>query len=936
MWGNLIKITALSFLFVFFTIFLSFNLALADPGVTIKGNVSIYDFESGGNVDKNYGDFDNFHTTNYKPLKNALIEVEFAEWTIADVQTMTDENGNFSVSVRDPKWGSWHVDIEVNAWVELDYNSGEPITADCFEDSEDLFKYNFQTGERSVGKNGTLTYDVKIGGPDNNIEDYWDADLTFWDGGAGTGLNHIAATFMSQVINDGFDWITDRAAEPEDIYRTTCIIYPSDETGISGFGASNIDKYKPYQLPPGTGHIHIIPRTLFPSQYTQGNELNPIGYYWSDLRCTVLHEYGHKIMHDVYWELPKPLSFWDSIDSEHTCSTCRTPELGWTEGWAEFFAAAVQNWPTVNGEKTISACNIDQVGTMDMSNYDMMIVEPEEQGQLRWHSTLGAHFYDGKHDMNEGEVAAVLWDIFDPNGWEYMPNMVQNLKPVTWQNQSFLKWYDRLEDPNLDKIWSIIRDSEPDCLMDEADAQSSIKIEDSFWYYWLQKYGNDSELVHGLKAILYNRSIPSTKKPENAPTIISSSIDMPRHRINLVIEEQDPEDQPYLYYNVEYRTDPNEWSKLMYIDDKLLSSLSTNWTNNRLTVSIDIPSSSQWGNLLLRVHDSMLPVFLEYSNDTTTTTTTEEGVEDKGDLTLLGSCNTPSYVEDLEVVDNYVHLVDGSTGYYVIDVSDPANPQNVASFKNWERCSNIDTEDYYAYITNLSGDLRIVDISDPLHPVEVTCLDLVNSVKEIANRIIGAAPLDIEVAGDYAYIICNECFYIIDVSDKSNPFAVGYADFWGSDLDVGGNYVFVNDQSKGLHVLDVSNPTKPTEVGQCIINGDFYQTVIDPDLSHAYLTDDEKGLLTFDISDPLNPVLVSTFDTPNSAQGVAFKNNLVYIADYDALRIINVSSPQSPLEIKSFIVPSSAKLPHLHCLVVDNDHVYVGTAGGLAIFGYTN
>ena len=196
-----------------------------------------------------------------------------------------------------------------------------------------------------------------------------------------------------------------------------------------------------------------------------------------------------------------------------------------------------------------------------------------------------------------------------------------------------------------------MRDHSPDCLMDEADAQDAFKIEDSFWYLWLDDYGNDNQFVHGLKAILYKLGIPTTKKPENSPVIISSSIDVQKHKVNIVIEESDLEDQPYLYFNVEYRRSPYEESRMMYSKDKLLSSLGTNWTNNRLTVSVNIPSSTQWSNLLIRVHDSMLPVFQEYTNNATTTTTTDTD-EDKGDLIIVGFSNMPHYITDMEAVDN--------------------------------------------------------------------------------------------------------------------------------------------------------------------------------------------------------------------------------------------------------------------------------------------
>jgi hypothetical protein len=234
-----------------------------------------------------------------------------------------------------------------------------------------------------------------------------------------------------------------------------------------------------------------------------------------------------------------------------------------------------------------------------------------------------------------------------------------------------------------------------------------------------------------------------------------------------------------------------------------------------------------------------------------------------------------------------------------------------------------------------------VDISDPLNPLEITCLDLGDSIKKLPGRILVEPPLDIKVVEDYAYITCNNSFYIIDISDKADPAAVGYMAIGGTDLDVGGNYAFVLGQNSGLHVFDVSDPTKPAEVCFYPLKSDngrigLSQITTDPDLTHAYIAAWYDGILIIDISDPLNPVLISSFDTPNYVRYGVIKNDLIYITDYDALRIINVSSPERPVEIKSFIVPFDAKLPDLHCLAVDNDYVYVGTSAGLAIFGYKN
>ncbi|MHB8281127.1 MAG: hypothetical protein ACYDIA_26360 [Candidatus Humimicrobiaceae bacterium] len=181
-------------------------------------------------------------------------------------------------------------------------------------------------------------------------------------------------------------------------------------------------------------------------------------------------------MHDLYWMLPVKADFWNK-EEVHNISSCFDPETGWKEGWAEFFSAAVQNLPNINGQNNSSGYNIEYSYHPTAITNPLSILTPEELGQIKWHKDiLSNDSLDLKRDYNEGENAAVLWDIFDEKGWEYLPEAEQTAKPDEWDRD--LMWYDRLEDSNLDKIWSILKDHEPDCLMDEDDAANPIKIED--------------------------------------------------------------------------------------------------------------------------------------------------------------------------------------------------------------------------------------------------------------------------------------------------------------------------------------------------------------------------------------------------------------------------------------------------------------------------
>ncbi|MBE3126782.1 MAG: hypothetical protein IMZ56_00670, partial [Candidatus Atribacteria bacterium] len=479
----------------------------------------------------------------------------------------------------------------------------EDVFTTCYEGAFDIWPYNGQTGDRSVGDDETITFDVYIGGPQNNIVE-WDGDEE------GEGRDHLIAFFICQVILDAFDRLVVQAPDQTTFERDTSLFYPIE---------TDVTHYNQTLSPPGVAWIDLKEGFYYPEVIDEDIILNnskTVSQRWQTLRSTLTHEYGHKIMHDAYWTLPKPLKFWES--SDHQITTSKSPEFGWKEGWAEFFAAAVLNWPTINGEKSeVSASvlaskeayNIEQVyyPAVEVPKIDL-----EGKGNINWRDEIP----DDKRAMSEAENAAVLWDIFDSKGWEYLPQDQQEVKPDEWLVP--LKWYDRLEDPNFEHLWEMIagwRDvglgitavRQPDCLIDEGDVW-----EDSFWYYWKDKdqgYGNNTELMHGLKAIMYNRGISSTEYAENSPEVIIKQIDLENQKIEIEVTEEDTEDQPYLYYNLFYCTDLNQTP--FFIEDQPLTG---EWEDNSLSFSFNILPPEQWQGkkLIVMVHDNMLCSFTDY------------------------------------------------------------------------------------------------------------------------------------------------------------------------------------------------------------------------------------------------------------------------------------------------------------------------------------
>jgi hypothetical protein len=88
----------------------------------------------------------------------------------------------------------------------------------------------------------------------------------------------------------------------------------------------------------------------------------------------------------------------------------------------------------------------------------------------------------------------------------------------------------------------------------------------------------------------------------------------------------------------------------------------------------------------------------------------------------VGRVTTSGWIEDMTVQGNYVFTASEDAGMCVIDVSDPANPQEKTSYKQSDETYyvKIVIQGNYAYIANSGTGLTILDIASPETPVMVS------------------------------------------------------------------------------------------------------------------------------------------------------------------------------------------------------------------------
>ncbi len=80
--------------------------------------------------------------------------------------------------------------------------------------------------------------------------------------------------------------------------------------------------------------------------------------------------------------------------------------------------------------------------------------------------------------------------------------------------------------------------------------------------------------------------------------------------------------------------------------------------------------------------------------------------------------HVPGVPQDIRVVGGIACIATGGTGLYIVDVSDPANPESLSVTAMPNSCTGVDIDGSYAYVAG-QDHFSSVDISDPTNLVEV-------------------------------------------------------------------------------------------------------------------------------------------------------------------------------------------------------------------------
>ncbi|MDP8201544.1 MAG: T9SS type A sorting domain-containing protein [Candidatus Tenebribacter burtonii] len=307
-------------------------------------------------------------------------------------------------------------------------------------------------------------------------------------------------------------------------------------------------------------------------------------------------------------------------------------------------------------------------------------------------------------------------------------------------------------------------------------------------------------------------------------------------------------------------------------------------------------------------------------------------VSDPASMQNIGGLELAGYTVDLAVSGDHLYI--GSSGFRVLDISDPSNPIETGNTDIPAACVAVGNDYVVCCPKSMGGNnpVHIMNVDDPANPYSegyYTC---------------SAMSYDLAVQENLAAVACWwDGVRLLDFLTPTNPSMTSHILGWtngatpGVDfcyaqaVDIQGDFLYIidygpfpDDDTFGLYIIDISIPTTPVVVNRYT---DFVSMGYDIDVEgdYAYIADANGGMEVIDISDQNAPVTSSYSFLEDVAQGVHVDGNYCYIANYilGGVQVFSIEDPSNPVNIGHY------KRTGCFAMNVDSKDNYIYVADGL-------
>ncbi len=334
----------------------------------------------------------------------------------------------------------------------------------------------------------------------------------------------------------------------------------------------------------------------------------------------------------------------------------------------------------------------------------------------------------------------------------------------------------------------------------------------------------------------------------------------------------------------------------------------------------------------------------------------------------------PGVVQDIAISNNRAYIAAGDAGLLILDISIRAKPREIASVRTSASVWRVAVQGTRAYVAQGKrtegvgeGSLGVIDIANPAGPRLVGSIEMPGWIHTVAVAdkhvyVAHASGLQVVDASDqpreqgavtfasesegvviakgYAYVIADS-LHILDISDPPHPREVGT---WKAPalplatIAVAGQYAYITDRfcefgscGSSLYILDVSNPAAPREISSMGIKDALADITVAGE--YVYWAAWELGLGVVDVSDATHPRVTGKFEGLGSVTHVAMAGGYAYVSNGGlwGLRILDTSVPSRLRQV------GTAGYDWANGHVITGGHAYVPVWGdGLRILDLSN
>jgi len=244
------------------------------------------------------------------------------------------------------------------------------------------------------------------------------------------------------------------------------------------------------------------------------------------------------------------------------------------------------------------------------------------------------------------------------------------------------------------------------------------------------------------------------------------------------------------------------------------------------------------------------------------------------------------YFYDIDIQHDYAYVVQYHGNLYIYDISSPGNVQLVKTVESPLGLTGVAVDNRYAFVTgeddNEDDWFGIIDI----HPVESASM-----ITRIPAQYAGS---EIDVSGDYAYLMVSNKFTIVDISTPDFPEVVYSQEFHAaSQLEVEGGYAFLTGIcfDSGLHILDV-DPVEDTHIID-FIGTDYPTNALELAYGFAFVGAAEYSpptpkLFVFDIDPVYSTTDIAEVVLPNYLVDIEVEGKYLFATGGTGLSIIKL------------------------------------------------